>query len=277
MAKIKLIACDMDGTLLNSSKEIPQKNIEAVKRAKEAGILFVIATGRHDSMIKSYMDELEIEMPVISCNGAIVREPFTGRTFSTHPLSTEQMFAVIEACKETGADYHVYCRDTIYGEQVSGKIPYYIEKNRQLPDREKVRIHTDPDYRKFISGCDEGFYKVLVLSDSPEGLKAAEEEIKSKTGLEAAQSDSQLMDVMQKEISKAAALKDLCAELGIEIEETAAFGDQLNDLEMIRTAGLGVAMANAVDTVKEAADIVTSKNNCDAGVAEAIDIILSGN
>lgn len=74
--RIKLIACDMDGTLLQDDKHISEENRKAVARLKEAGIQFVIATGRHDSMVKTYLDELEIETPVISCNGGMVRDPF---------------------------------------------------------------------------------------------------------------------------------------------------------------------------------------------------------
>ena len=275
MTDIRLIACDMDGTLLDDSKKIPAENIAAVRRAKEAGIYFVIATGRHDSMIKAYLDELKIEMPVISCNGAMVREPFSGKAFSLHPLSPGRTLDIIEAAKSVGADFHVYCTNTVYGEKASGKIAYYLERNRDLPPREQIRVFTDPDCRRFMEETDEDFYKVLVLSDDPGLLAEAKDRIYKKTGIEAAQSDSNLIDVMESGITKAIALSELCAELGISRGQTAAIGDQMNDLQMIEWAGCGIAMANAEERVKSEADMVTVRTNKDAGVAEAIDRLLA--
>ncbi len=264
----------MDGTLLNKDKEIPLENIEAVKLAKEAGVYFVIATGRHDSMIKAYLDDLHIEMPVISCNGGMVREPFSDKVFALHPLSSEQTLDIIEAAKGVGADYHLYCHNLIYGEQVSGKISYYAERNRQLSERDQIRLLTDPDYQGFIEGTNEEIFKVLVLCDDPEKLAAAGDEIHRRTGIRATQSDKNLIDVMQSGITKAGAMAELCKGLGIKQEETAAIGDQLNDLQMIKWAGVGVAMANAVDEIKAASQLVTEKSNHDSGVAEAIKKLL---
>lgn len=275
MAKIKLIACDMDGTLLDNSKEIPAENIEAVKLAKEAGVYFVIATGRHDSMIKAYLDVLHIEMPVISCNGGMVREPFADKVFSLHPLTKEQILGIIESAKSVNADYHIYCHNTIYGEQVSGKISYYIERNRRLQAHEQIKVFTDPDYKSFIKNTEEEFFKVLVLQDDPEKLALAKERIDNRTGLIASQSDKNLIDIMQTGITKAGAMSELCDKLGIKQEETAAVGDQLNDFHMIEWAGTGVAVANAVPAVKEIAQLVTEKTNHEGGVAEAIKKLLT--
>ncbi|MDC7228310.1 MAG: Cof-type HAD-IIB family hydrolase [Spirochaetales bacterium] len=274
MPKLKLIACDMDGTLLDSNKKIPKANIEAVRKLKEQGVYFVIATGRHDSMIKSYLDDLQIEMPVISCNGALVREPFHNKMFSSTPITKDQMLTIVEICREYGADYHIYAHETIFGEHATNKMKYYLDKNDSLPEREKVKLLISEDYKDFILGTEEEFYKILVLTQIPEVLKKVDDEIYSKTGIKSAQSDFNLTDVMQKGITKAGALKELSEKLGVEQEETAAIGDQSNDLDMIKWAGTGVAMANAIPAVKEAAQIVTDKSNGEGGVAEAIEKLL---
>ena len=104
----------MDGTLLDQDKKIPKQNITAVKKLKDAGIYFVIATGRHDSMITSYLDQLEIEMPVISCNGALVREPFHDKLFSSTPIEKKQMLAIADICRDHEVDYHIYAHHTIF-------------------------------------------------------------------------------------------------------------------------------------------------------------------
>jgi Cof subfamily protein (haloacid dehalogenase superfamily) len=275
LKSIKLVACDMDGTLLDNNKKIPPANIEAVRKLKEAEIYFVIATGRHDSMVKWYLDDLHIEMPVISCNGALVREPFSGRTFSTSPFSKKHALDILEICRRAGADYHIYCRDSIFGETETNKIKYYTELNRNLPERDRVNLIVDPDYRGFIEGTEEELYKILILSEDLTVLTAIEDMIFERTCIRSSRSDHYLLDVMPHGISKATALKALCGELNISRDETAAIGDQLNDMEMLEFAGTAVAVANAVAEVRDASDIITAKTNVEGGAAEAIDRILS--
>ena len=275
MARIKLIACDMDGTLLDGNKKISAENIKAVKRLKDAGIYFVIATGRHDSMIKEYLDELGIEMPVISCNGALVRNPFTDKIFSSTPIEKEKILEIAEICRSRDVIYHVYCHHLIYGEKMNGKMFYYNERNKRLPEREQIKLHLDPDYRNFITKTSEELYKVLVLSEEPDTLSEVNRLVKERTGLSPAQSDIELIDIMQIGITKAKALNDLIGKLGISVEETAAIGDYLNDLDMIKFAGTGIAMANAVPEVKDAASLITENDHNNSGVAEAIEKIIS--
>ena len=266
----------MDGTLLDQNKKIPEQNIEAVRRLKEEGIYFVIATGRHDSMIKPYLDELEIEMPVISCNGALVREPFHDRRFLSIPIEKEQMLTMVEICRDAGVDYHIYALETIFGETLTNKMVYYDQRNSTLPAREQVLLHISEDYRDFIMGTTEELYKLLVITREPVLLEKVDNAIYESTGIKSAQSDFNLFDVMQKNVSKATALEVLTSKLGISREETAAIGDQTNDMEMLQWAGTGIAMANAIPAVKDISQIVTTRANGEGGVAEAIEILLKG-
>ena len=89
------------------------------------GIQFAIATGRHDSMIKSYLKHLNLEVPVISCNGAMVREPFSGQVLLSEASPKEQSLNVIDLCKERNVDFHIYGHDSIFGENLSHKMLYY--------------------------------------------------------------------------------------------------------------------------------------------------------
>ncbi len=274
--QIKLIACDMDGTLLNDSKQITDGNIDAVKRLKEdTDVRFVIATGRHDSMIGDYMDELGIDMPVISCNGALIREPRSGKLYSAVALQSEQVLEVIRICKAFGADYHIYEKDIIYGEALTGKMVYYKERNKTLSGKNRIKLLVDPDSEKFVREHEGRLLKVLILPLRDEDFAPLAEEIHRHTGLTAFQSDKILLDVMQKGITKASAIETLCRELGIEQHETAAIGDQLNDLDMIEYAGTGVAMNNAVPRIKDVAQLVTENCNNNSGVAEALDRLVN--
>jgi Cof subfamily protein (haloacid dehalogenase superfamily) len=274
MNKIKLIACDMDGTLLDDDKQISRENIEAIAKLKTRGIYFVIATGRHDSMVKSYLDTLGLEMPVISCNGAMVREPFSNHLFSSIPLLSDQVLVIIQACKLHHADYHIYARDVIYGETLTSRMFYYNERNKTLPDRDKIKLLVSRDFKKYVADNTGELYKVLIIPPRQEDFIAIQKEIFKSTGLHAFQSDSELLDVSQKGITKAHAIQVLCNELNIDRSETAAIGDQLNDLDMIEYAGVGVAMKNAVPRVKEAAQIITETTNHQNGVAEALERLM---
>ena len=275
--KIKLIACDMDGTLLNDEKNIPRENIEAVHRLKDLGITFVIATGRHDSMVKAYMDALGIEMPVISCNGAMVREPFSNHLYSAIPLTYDQILGIITCCKSFGADYHIYARDEIYGETMNSRLLYYNEGNKSLSERDRINLHVSTDYRRYADGHRGELFKVLIIPRRREDFEVLTGEIEKTTGLKAFRSDPALLDVAQKGITKAHAIENLCRELKIRREETAAIGDQLNDMDMIQYAGTGIARANAADEIKKAAGHITDRTNNQGGVAEAIVYIIDSN
>ena len=277
MNKIRLIACDMDGTLLNDRKEISQENIDAVAELKSRGIYFVIATGRHDSMIKGYMDTLGIEMPVISCNGAMVRDPFSNHLYSSIPLLTDQVFDIIEICKSFNADYHIYGRDVIFGEALTNKMYYYDKRNLILPERDQIQLFVSKDYKPYIEEHTGELFKILIIPPDPEDFDEIKKEIFESTGILPFQSDAALLDVMQKGITKAHALENLSRELKIDRNEIAAMGDYLNDLDMIKYAGTGIAMNNAVPEIKDAAQFVTERTNDQSAVAEAIKRLLEFN
>lgn len=271
---IKLVACDMDGTLLDKQKLISQENIDAINELRTRGIYFVIATGRHDSMITSYLETLGIKMPVISCNGAMVREPFSDRMYSSIPLLSEQILEVVNICKLFNADYHIFGRHVIYGETLSNKLSDYDIRNLVNSDKNQIKLFVSKDYKSYIEENSGELYKILIVPSRVEDFPEIQKEVFKTTGLNAFQSDASLLDVAQKGITKAHALDNLCKELNINQNETAAIGDYLNDLEMIQYAGVGIAMKNAVSELKEAAQIVTEKTNDESGVAEALKRLL---
>jgi Cof subfamily protein (haloacid dehalogenase superfamily) len=275
MNRIKLIACDMDGTLLNDQKKISRANIEAVHKLKDLDIIFVIATGRHDSMVKSYLDSLGIEMPVISCNGAMVREPFSNHIYSSIPLTNDQTLGIIQVCKMFQADYHIYGRDVIFGETMTSRMLFYRDWNQNLSERDKINLYVSTDYQSYIDENMGEIFKVLIIPQKSDDFRGIEKEIFKSTGLTVSQSDPVLLDVTQKGITKAHAIETLCRELKIDRNETAAIGDHMNDLDMIQYAGIGIGMANGIKEIKDASRFITKKTNNQSGVAEAIEYLIS--
>jgi hypothetical protein len=272
--RYKLFVADMDGTLLNDHKELSDKDIQTIKKLQDFGIKFAVATGRHDSMIKSYLKHLDLHVPVISCNGAVVREPFSDQVFLSKALPKEQSIDVIDICKESNADFHIYGHESIFGESLSHKMLYYHNLNKTLPSDEQTKLVVVPDCKDIVINEPEPLYKFLIISDESQDLLDIIEQLSEIDGLTVTQSMPMLCDVMKTGITKAYALQRLSQSLGIKREEIAAIGDQYNDIDLIEYAGLGIAVANAEDALKEKADIVTIANNNEDAVSEAIESYL---
>ncbi len=267
----KLFVADMDGTLLNDDKKLSDKNIKTIKKLQDFGIKFALATGRHDSMIKSYLKHLDLHVPVISCNGAIVREPFSDQIFLSEALPEAQCLEVIDICKERNADFHIYGHDSIFGEKLNQKMLYYHNLNKTLPPEEQTKLVKIPDCKDAVLNDSEPLYKFLIISDRNNDLLDIMDDVGKIEGLTVCQSMPRLCDVMKEGVSKAYALQKLSENLGIMRKEIVAIGDQLNDIDLIEYAGLGIAVANAEDALKEKADIVTNSTNNEDAVSEAIE------
>jgi len=267
----KLFVADMDGTLLNDNKELSGKDIHSIKKLQDFGIRFAVATGRHDSMIKSYLKHLDLHVPVISCNGAVVREPFSDQIFLAEALPQAQSLHVIDICRKFSADFHIYGHESIFGEKLSHKMLYYQNLNKTLPSDEQTKLLVVADSQDIVLNGPEPLYKFLIISDQNQDLHDIMYNVSSIDGLTVTQSMPMLCDVMKAGITKAYALQKLSESLGIKSHEIVAIGDQHNDIDLIEYAGLGIAVANAEDALKEKADIVTTSTNNENAVSEAIE------
>ena len=272
--KYKLFVADIDGTLLNDHKELSAKDIQTIKKLQDAGIKFAVATGRHDSMIKSYLKHLDLRVPVISCNGAVVREPFSDQIFLAEKLPKELSLQIIDICKEKGAGFHIYGYQSIFGEKLNHKMLYYHNLNKTLPSDEQTKLVVVSDCKDIVINEPEPLYKFLILSDESRDLLDIIEYLSETGGLTVTRSMPLLCDVMKEGVTKAYALQKLSESLGIKRIEIAAIGDQLNDIDLIEYAGLGIAVANAEDALKQKADIVTNATNNENAVSEAIERFL---
>jgi hypothetical protein len=225
-------------------------------------------------MIKSYLKHLDLKVPVISCNGAMVREPFSDQVLLSEALPKKQSIEIIDICKERNTDFHIYGHDYIFRERLSNKMLYYQDLNKALPSDEQTKLVTVPDCKDIVVNGAEPIYKFIIISDRSNYMPPIIDRISEIEGLTACQSMPMFCDVMKGGISKAYALQKLSESLGIKRNEIVAIGDQLNDLDLIEYAGLGIAVANAEDALKEKADVVTVSNNNEDAVAEAIENIL---
>lgn len=267
---IKLIAIDMDGTLLNSKKELLEETKQYFKdfHKKETDTLLVLCTGRPESGIRPYLKDLgylEENHYIISQNGANIYESRTGKRVMDAFLDSAAIQKWIELGKKhgisvmgAGVDYY-YCFDQEPTEWMEFDVKLVSGKLKRIPTKES--LNTD-------------FYKILLMGDE-EQLNEFETFIPEEWRDEfyVVRSQKYLVEVLTKGVNKAFGLEKLAQKLNIQPSEIAAVGDAANDIEMLEYAGLAIAMGNASEEVKSISDIVTDTNE-NNGVIKAIDNLI---
>lgn len=266
----KLIACDLDETLLNDEHLVGAKNVAAIKRAREEyGVKFVPATGRGFMQIQPELKELQLYdlegEYVISFNGGALTENKNNRIIEFKGLEFSKMKEIFEAGLNFDVCIHVYTPDNLYVFNLS-------ESERQRIKNQKLEaVYPEVNSVDFLK--DTPISKILYQNVDVPYLMSLEEGLKPITDGHCAvsYSSNRYMEFNALEVDKGQGLIDLANKLGIAIEETIAVGDNYNDMAMLKVAGLSVAANNAVDDVKAACDYTTNANNNEGVVAELIE------
>lgn len=267
---IKLIAIDMDGTLLNSKKELLDETKQYFKNFhnKNTETLLVLCTGRPETGIRPYLKDLgylEENHYIISQNGANIYESQTGKRVMDEFVDSAAIQKWIELGKKhgisvmgAGVDYY-YSFDEDPTEWMEFDVKLVSGKLKRIPTKES--LNTD-------------FYKILLMGDE-EQLNEFETFIPQEWRDEfyVVRSQKYLVEVLTKGVNKAFGLEKLAQKLNIQPSEIVAIGDAANDIEMLEYAGLAIAMGNASEEVKAIAYIVTDTNE-NNGVIKAIDNLI---
>lgn len=267
--KYKLIASDMDETLLNDQHTICQRNIDLIARAKEKGVKFVPATGRgfmsiqHDLKTLGLYDEKDEY--VISFNGGALTENKDNQLLSFEGLSFAKTKEIFEFGLNCDVCQHVYTKDKVYVFNLSDSEAERI-KNQKVDC-----IIMEDNSIDFLK--DEPISKILYQNIDVPYLMSLEPQMKHIWENECAvsYSSNRYMEFNKLGVDKGAGLKRLAQLLGIDISECIAVGDNYNDLPMLNVAGLSVAAANSVDDVKKACDVTTQADNNEGVIAEIIE------
>ena len=267
---IKLIAIDMDGTLLNSKKELSEETKQYFKNFHNKGTdtLLVLCTGRPESGIRPYLKDLgylEENHYIISQNGANIYESLNGKRVMDAFLDSEEIQKWIELGKKHGVSV------------MGAGVDYYYSFDEEPTEWMEFDVKIVNGSLKRISkeeSLSTKFYKLLLLGDGEqvnEFEKVIPEEWRNEFYV--VRSQKYLIEVLTKGVNKAFGLEKLANKLGIQPSEIAAIGDAANDIEMLEYAGLAIAMGNASEEVKAIADIVTDTNE-NNGVIKAIDKLI---
>ena len=262
--KYKLIATDMDGTLLTPDDKITEATVSAIKKAIEKGVIFTLCTGRPLQGVNKYIQQLQLDCPVITYNGAVIVHSKTEEILLSQSMDTDEAYKVYNEAKKRDTMFIIWSRNKLYASEISEKTYFY-----EGITSTKAQLLTD-----FDTVAKQGITKMLWY-DEPDTLSIWIEELK-KEGFQNTtftKSRAYFLEFFSNKVSKAVAMEKLGEYYEISKEEMIAIGDQTNDLSMIEYAGLGVAMGNAVDSVKNAADYITD-SNINNGVRKVIEKII---
>ncbi|MCI6904424.1 Cof-type HAD-IIB family hydrolase [Streptococcus alactolyticus] len=266
MTEIKLLALDLDGTLFDSQKVVSEENKQALRAARDKGVKVVITTGRPLKAVEDLLDELDLisdEDYIITFNGGLVQKT-NGKILDKSQLTRDQLRRLHGALEPLGLPFDVLSDGIVYSLPSQGNHSHYPQANPKLTFVELDsfdEIPKDVIYNKVVSVTDPEFLDKQILQ-LPKDLYEAFEIFKSR---------EIILEMMPKGVHKAAGLQQLIDHLGFLPEQVMAMGDEENDLSMLKWAGLGVAMANAVPKVKAIANHTTTRTNEESGVAETIE------
>ncbi|MBR1536820.1 MAG: HAD family phosphatase [Treponema sp.] len=261
---VKLIALDLDDTLLNDERQITDGNVAALQECADRGIYVVLCSGRAEDAILPFVRRLEIAGKeagrfIIAINGCSIFDMHKRQQIFCRKVESDILIKTNEIAESFGYKSEVYTPDTIY----------YAEENewtRLDVDMCGLKGQKVENYGDFIK---KGFTKMLVPG-KPEDLQKLQEILRKEFGERAVifTSKPYFLEILPPNCGKGEAVTWLSKELGFGVEKTLGFGDSMNDESLIRMAGFGVAMTNGRAEIKKIADFVTEADNNNDGIAK---------
>jgi len=260
-----LIVMDLDGTLLDNHSRVTPRTRAALERAATAGVAIAVATGRSYALARYFTDGLPLTGPQITYNGAVVVDSETGLPTFLQAVPAAWIEPVLAFLRKHDIFSCYYTEDTIY---VEGHAP--LERALVPADFPKQPVAVDDLLSLQHLPC----LKIVAVA-KPEEISALRPLAEEAFGehLYVTQTASVLLEFLHPAVSKGTALREAMAYLGLDPARVIAFGDGHNDIELLRAAGTGVAMANAEEEVRILADIVAPSNTED-GIAAVLDDVL---
>lgn len=283
----KLMAIDLDGTLLNSLGEVSEATKLALQNARLQGTEVVLASGRPVSSTLTLALELGMDNYLISGNGSIVYDIKNNEVLYDRFLTKEQVLEIAKLCDENSFYYNVYTEDEVIAKSLNYNVLFYHKENIKKVEEKRTHINIVQDIVKYIeeSGKDK-FLKITVCDESKiifnsilrklkeiQNIDILEVEYMSRKKIKEGTDNIDIQyyytEITNQNVNKWAAIEFLINKLNIKKEEVVAIGDNLNDKEMIENAGLGVVMGNSNPKMKEIAKVVVTDNDSE-GVMDAI-------
>ncbi len=284
----KLIAIDLDGTLLDTYGQVSNKNKQTIQKALQNGVEVVLTSGRGPASVRNLATEVGADHYVICGNGAVVYNLKDNSTIYQNLLDKKKVLQLIKICDENSIYYSVYTEDSTVTKSLNYNTLYYHNENNRKPDDKKTNITRVQDIYKYVLDRDkEDYGKIMICDDNNVIFNSIIKKLKIvknidvlevghmsrkiiKEGTNEYPLEYYYTEVSSQNVNKWDAILHLISKIGIRPEEVMAIGDNINDQTMLENAGLGIAMGNSAPYIQEMADEVTLSNDED-GVAVAIE------
>ena len=284
----KLIAIDIDGTLLNSHGEVTEKNKQAIQKALEKNIDIVLTSGRMPKSILPIANEINSNKYLISGNGAAIYDIQKDEIIYSNYMSKNKVLEIIDICEKNSMFYNVYTNNSVLTKTLNYNILFYHNENKNKSEDKKIKINVVKDMYSYIKEYEGNDLLKITICDSDKmifnsiinklkmlrDIDILEVEHMSKKIIKHGTDDYKISyfytEITNKDVNKWSAIEELMKILKITKEEVMAIGDNINDKEMIENAGIGIVTGNASPQMKLIADDIVCSND-ESGVADAIE------
>jgi Cof subfamily protein (haloacid dehalogenase superfamily) len=258
----KLVALDVDGTLLDSNHELSIENETALKELIGQGVHVILATGKQYVTVAQLINRLGMTGPQITSEGAIITDPTTGEVLQRMGVPVELASQVIDIGRELNTTIVISSGDKTFAREMNEDIEYLLTYGDSMPE-------FVPDLRDALEPLPT--HLMMITYQKDDLFLAAEARFRRDLdqSLRIHRSVPYYLNFVYPEVSKGRALRDVCALLHLDLKETLVIGDSPNDVPMFQVAGCAVAMGNSAESVKQHAHYVTASND-QSGVAQAI-------
>ncbi len=288
----KLVAIDLDGTMLNKYGVITENTKNVIKKVQEKGVEVIIASGRPINSVKNFSKEINSQKYFISGNGAITYDIKNDKILYENILNKNKVLQVIKICEENSIYYNVYTENGIIAKNLNYNTLYYYKENLNKLEENKTHINIVESIYDYIEKRDEKILKIMICDGSKPIFNSIMKKIREitdieildvshmsrkiiKQGTEEIALEYFYTEISAKDVDKWNALEKLIELMNITKEEVVTIGDNANDIKMLKNAGLGVAMGESAPYVKECANEVTTSNDND-GVAVILEKMFFG-
>lgn len=284
----KLVAIDLDGTMLNSYGMVTENTKQVIKNTINKGTEVIIASGRPIDSIKTIAKEIGSENYFIAGNGALIYDIKKDEIIYEKFMNKQKVLEIIKICEENSIAYNIYTEKTIIAKGLKYNVLYYYKENLKKEENKKTNITIVEDVYEYIKNLEnEKFLKITVCDETKSVFNSIIRKLRTvedidvldvlhmsrkmiKQGTEDVPIEYYYTEISLKDVDKWNAIEYLANKMNISKDEIIAIGDNINDKEMIENAKVGIAMGQSTPVITEIADFVTSNNNED-GVAKALE------
>ena len=264
----KLVAIDLDGTMLNQYGIVTEKTKEVINKVQQNGIEIVIASGRPIDSIKNIAKEIKSEKYFISGNGAIIYDISNDKIIYENTLKKQKTLDIIKICEENSIYYNIYTEKEIVAKSLQSNVLYYHKENTYKEEEDKTHINIVENIYEYIENRDEKIVKITICDNNKAIFNSIMRKLKEvneievldvshmsrkiiRQGTEEIPIEYYYTEISAKDVDKWNALEFLKEKMDIKTEEIVAIGDNINDKKMIENAGFGIAMGQSHPSIKE--------------------------